>query len=372
MFSDLYQNAAWNASRCKNSVTFYRPAACVGFSGTFRMRLSHTLDNHAISTATVGLLKQNAMAAILLIIFSICGGCGNNEYSFGDRASRGGRHIGSRPVLSPDGKLVVFGTVADDELGGIAKRRIDDRNTEVLTNSQRYEGQPDFDPTGKLIAFVSEKDGLPAIHLMDVDGRNLQRVTNSKYADFNPVFSNDGTHIAFTRHMSDNPDFFNMQEVFIISVNGTQERRLTNNTHRDSALRFSKDDKFIYVATLSEEAGYSTGLSKVSLDDLSDERVLPKTIEEGEICDVLEEKEIVLYVSHGAKKYDYEVFRCDFNGQNAKQLTNLHGYIETVRLRFDSNLATFVSEAERDGVGIIYMLDILNEALTPLGPNTIK
>src|SRR5260370_26401158 len=52
--------------------------------------------------------------------------------------------------------------------------------------------EPAFSPDGSRLAFVTTRDGLPEIYVMDADGTNAARLTNSPAADGAPAFTADG------------------------------------------------------------------------------------------------------------------------------------------------------------------------------------
>ena len=56
---------------------------------------------------------------------------------------------------------------------------------------------PDFDFSGDLIAFLSERDGPPEIYLMTADGAEFINITNNAAADSDADWSPDGSRIAF-------------------------------------------------------------------------------------------------------------------------------------------------------------------------------
>jgi len=66
-----------------------------------------------------------------------------------------------------------------------------------LTNSSFGAADPSFSSDGKQIAFTSFRDGNAEIYVMNVDGSNVRRITDHPAYDNYPVFSPDGTQIAF-------------------------------------------------------------------------------------------------------------------------------------------------------------------------------
>jgi Tol biopolymer transport system component len=57
---------------------------------------------------------------------------------------------------------------------------------------------PDLTADGREIVFRSTRDGNKQIYLMSSDGTNVRRITNSKVVDTMPTISPDGSLIAFS------------------------------------------------------------------------------------------------------------------------------------------------------------------------------
>lgn len=56
---------------------------------------------------------------------------------------------------------------------------------------------PTWSPDGKQIVFTGYDNGVTDLFIVNVDGTNLRRLTNDKYADLQPTWSPDGKTIAF-------------------------------------------------------------------------------------------------------------------------------------------------------------------------------
>lgn len=56
---------------------------------------------------------------------------------------------------------------------------------------------PDISPDGTRIVFESDRDGNSEIYVMDIDGSNPRRLTNNPAIDTAPVWSRDGKQILF-------------------------------------------------------------------------------------------------------------------------------------------------------------------------------
>ena len=97
--------------------------------------------------------------------------------------------------VSPDGKKMVFDMLGDifivDANGGKAK---------ALTQDFAWNIHPAISPDGSKVAFISDRDGLSNVWLMDIDGSNLKQITKeSKYLIHAPKWSPDSQYIVVTK-----------------------------------------------------------------------------------------------------------------------------------------------------------------------------
>lgn len=73
------------------------------------------------------------------------------------------------------------------------------------------------------IAFVSNRDGNMEIYVMEVDGGNQRRLTTNRYQDWDPSWSPDGKQIALVSIK----DGFGMG-IYVVDANGKNQQRLTD------------------------------------------------------------------------------------------------------------------------------------------------
>ena len=140
--------------------------------------------------------------------------------------------------LSPDAQLVAFvsGETAVRDAprprsnvwvvpsGGGEPRR--------FTTGTTSDVAPQWSPDGQALAFLSDRDGAPNIHVMDADGSNVIRLTdNAALAGFistaDLAWSPDGTMLAFASNPDGNFD------VFLVNADGSGLTQLTNNPASD-------------------------------------------------------------------------------------------------------------------------------------------
>ena len=97
------------------------------------------------------------------------------------------------PALSPDGKTLLFSWAGDlwtaPAVGGSAQR---------LTVHPANDGNPVWSRDGKLIAFSSDRHGAANVFLMTPEGNELRRLTFSDKAETPTAFSPDDRYVYFT------------------------------------------------------------------------------------------------------------------------------------------------------------------------------
>jgi uncharacterized repeat protein (TIGR02543 family) len=112
-----------------------------------------------------------------------------------------------------------------------------DRNLTPNTEDS-MELDPELSPDGTRIVFISNRvietnpDGNFEIFTMATDGSDVTQVTNTEdeygqgaIQSYNPTWSPDGLQVAFDGYRG----LYEASEVYIIDVDGTDERRLTSN-----------------------------------------------------------------------------------------------------------------------------------------------
>ncbi|WP_100658673.1 amidohydrolase family protein [Alteromonas flava] len=155
-------------------------ASWLAFCLTLTSVLPSHADNHAGTTAD----KENAEWDILNPPFPL------NTVSFETNET-----TWSSLDVTPDGEHFVF-----DMLGDIYIVSADGGEAKALTQDFAWNIHPAVSPDGKEVAFISDRDGLSNVWVMNIDGTNLRQVTKEKKNIIHsPAWSPDGQYIAATK-----------------------------------------------------------------------------------------------------------------------------------------------------------------------------
>ena len=97
--------------------------------------------------------------------------------------------------VSPNGKFMIF-----DMLGDLYKVDIKGGNATPLIQDFAWNIHPAISPDGKQVAFVSDRDGLSNVWIMDIDGTHLKQITREKKDIIHaPKWSPDGEYLVVTK-----------------------------------------------------------------------------------------------------------------------------------------------------------------------------
>jgi Tol biopolymer transport system component len=80
------------------------------------------------------------------------------------------------------------------------------------------------------IGFVTDRDGMDQIYVVDTDGTGLHRISNRTGNDFDPAWSPDGRRIAFAHEPGGNTNWDAVgpdSQIWVMNADGTGRTRLT-------------------------------------------------------------------------------------------------------------------------------------------------
>jgi Tol biopolymer transport system component len=132
------------------------------------------------------------------------------------------------PDWSPDGSKIAFSSDRDGD-SEVYVINADGTGLVQLTDNKGYDGRPRWSPDGRQIAFETDREGDWDIYVMNADGSSPKALTvNAKAADWMESWSPDGQWLVYASNSAGGED-----ELYIIRSDGTDQRRLTNNTAKD-------------------------------------------------------------------------------------------------------------------------------------------
>jgi Tol biopolymer transport system component len=147
-------------------------------------------------------------------------------------------------AFSPDGTKLAFQRAQDGPLGVTSTGQVmlanaDGSGATALTtppNKTTKDGDPNFSPDGKKVAFVRAVDsgfgteGTSQVRVINTDGSGEADLSNdTAFRDEDPAFSPDGTLIAFSRATG---TFFTQHaQIYTMRPDGSGKQSLSNNTN---------------------------------------------------------------------------------------------------------------------------------------------
>ena len=149
--------------------------------------------------------------------------------------------------IAPNGKFMVF-----DMLGDLYKVDIDGGNATPLTQDFAWNIHPTISPDGNHIAFISDRDGITNVWIMDINGENLRQVTQEKKnLIHSPKWSPDGEYLVVTKGIMSSRSI-PAGEIWMYHTSGGEGLQIKARVHgkRDQQNIadpiFSHDGKYIY------------------------------------------------------------------------------------------------------------------------------
>src|SRR4051812_1938265 len=222
--------------------------------------------------------------------------------------------LNAGPSWSPDGRSIAYSSWRKVATGGgidIYISRIFQGILENPTKGRTESNmQPVFSPDGTRIAFASNRtDNNNEIYVMNVDGSGLRRLTNHPAADAVPTWAPNGAQIAFTSDRS------GTAQIYIMSAtDGSNLRKISSETTAESATWSPTGGQIAFAARTG--AGYD-----VKVFDLSTGETRPLTYGEGS-------NESPAYSPNGrhiafmsTRKGGSQIYTMTLDGRDVRQIT---------------------------------------------------
>jgi TolB protein len=113
----------------------------------------------------------------------------------------------------------------------------DGANHRYLTDGENLVLTPRFSPTAQKVIYMTYRDSIPKVYMMDVDTKQKELVGNFKGMSFAPRFSPDGQSVILSASEGGN------SEIYTMDLRTKRKARLTNNSAIDTSPSFSPDGR---------------------------------------------------------------------------------------------------------------------------------
>ena len=127
---------------------------------------------------------------------------------------------GRAPCFMKDGRILFH---SKSEFNQICIADSDGGNIITLTNNTFNDKAPKVSPDGKLIAFISDRDGNQEVYVMNIDGSNQKRLTHDTVSNWDLCWSPDSSKLIFS---SDGGEYL---DLYIMNKDGSSLRKFIAN-----------------------------------------------------------------------------------------------------------------------------------------------
>ena len=187
-----------------------------GLAGVARSRIAFVSDRD--SESVLGLVENRQVKEIYLADYD-----GANT-----RRVTVSRVLNTNPAWSPDGRSIGYTSWLSGFPDVVVSHLFEGRMSHPAAGTSRAQNfLPAFSPDGRQIAFNSNRDNNNDIYVVNVDGTGLRRLTNNPAIDTSPTWSPNSQQIAFTSDRTGTP------QIYLIGADGTGMRRLTYESYCD-------------------------------------------------------------------------------------------------------------------------------------------
>lgn len=147
------------------------------------------------------------------------------------------------PNFSPDGKKIAFCSTLEQGNSEIYVVDVDGKNLKRLTFNRAIDTAPSWSPTGRELAFTSDRSGTPQIYIMDAEGSNVRRVSfGASYHDA-PAWSPTGDRLAYVSRAG------YLYDLYVLNLKTNQIIKLTESRARNETPSWSPDGRHLVFSS---------------------------------------------------------------------------------------------------------------------------
>ena len=232
------------------------------------------------------------------------------------------------------------------------KRAADDSGVSRLTGQDSGKAiAPAWSPDGQHIAFESTRDGNKEIYVMGLDGSNPRRLTDHEAGDFSPAWSPDGQHIAFSSNRDGDDNNF---EIYVMGLDGSNPRRLTDHEAGDFSPAWSPDGQHIAFSSNRDGDDNNFEIYVMGLDGSNPRRLTSNSA--GDRSPAWSPDGQHIAFSSNRDGGDDDIYVMEMDGSGVSRLTDASGGDFSPAWSPDGRRIVFSSS--RDGNREIYMMGL--------------
>ena len=238
------------------------------------------------------------------------------------------------------------------------------------------------------IVFQSNRDGhvhprfgwpTSEIYVMEVDGKNQRRLINNPASDYSPSWSPDGKRIAFVSeragHAHRRIPGLHTSEIYVMDADGSNQLNLTNNLTEDRYPAWSPDGE--HIAFSARREGHVVHNLDITYEiyvmdaDRENEQRLTENRHNDMYSSWSPNGERIAFVSDRKGNWEnYDIYVMDADGGNQQKLTNHRDWDSSPSWSPDGKQIVFTADRSgKDWNRQIYVMDADGENLQNLTNN---
>jgi TolB protein len=186
----------------------------------------------------------------------------------------------------------------------------------TLSDGKSNDTEGVWSPDGKQIVFISDRDGVNNVYIMDADGSHIRQLTQGRQTAHLPTWAPDGKRIAYSITEG------KKGQVLAINVDGTNSMNLTRSLAWAGDPAWSPDGKHIALAVNPQ--GFGVHLYVMDVGG-SNSRVLSATDNPLGHVHPSWSPDGKMIAFGDYREQRVEIIVCEADGTNQKQITHLGG-----------------------------------------------